>query len=50
MRSEPRLNDIGARRDVWNWEEYARSEPRLNDIGARQSICTLSVSQCSEPS
>ena len=34
--SEPRLNDIGARRWKFVSQTSKSSEPRLNDIGARQ--------------
>ena len=48
--SEPRLNDIGVRRDVLNKAEYKCSEPRLNDIGVRLAGFNLSCFKGSEPS
>ena len=47
--SEPRLNDIGARRKWKIEDEWKSSEPRLNDIGARHRVSLWIHLPCSEP-
>ena len=48
--SEPRLNDIGARRGCCFASTSSSSEPRLNDIGARRVAMSNGRSTRSEPS